>query len=150
MLVMDSKKGAGVPIDRVQAVAAAQFSCDLDDWRHAARRQLLEAREAKQVAEKRLLERKLAECRPLPLLPWCECDELCITPCPVFVGCCEEKWCYEVPLVICRPRRRPGIERILMERAYLGLLTRMRTFDWQVTHGHIVGVKNGIHFDIFV
>jgi hypothetical protein len=152
MLVMETnKKGAAVPIESVHAVGVAQFGCDLDEWRQGARRKpSVECRDVNSAAEKRRLERKLAECRRLPPPLFCEPDELCITPYPVFVGCCEEQRYCEVSFAKCRPRHPCNIERILMERAYLGLLTRMRTFDWQVTHGHVLGVKNGRYFDIFV
>jgi hypothetical protein len=153
MLVMGSpQRESGVRIESVHAVGVAQFGCDLDEWRHTARRKPgVECRDVNRLSEKRRLARKLAECRPLPTPPLCEADELCVTPCPVFVGRCEEKGICEVPFgKECRPRRPRNIERILMERAYLGLLTRMWTFDWQVTHGHVLGIKNGRYFDIFV
>jgi hypothetical protein len=140
-----------VPIESVHAVAGMQFGCDLDDWRHAARRKpRVECRDMNQVAEKRRLECRAVECRPLPPRPVCERDERCLTPCPAFVGWCEERRIYEMPSKICRARRPRDIERILLERAYLGLLTRMRTFDWQVIHGHVLGIKNGSYFDIYV
>jgi hypothetical protein len=36
------------------------------------------------------------------------------------------------------------VNRILLRRALAGLLTRMRTFDWQVSHGHKVGGSDGL------
>jgi hypothetical protein len=37
-----------------------------------------------------------------------------------------------------------NMNRILLRRALAGLLTRMRTFDWQVIHGHKVGGTDGL------
>jgi hypothetical protein len=37
-----------------------------------------------------------------------------------------------------------NMNRILLRRALAGLLTRMRTFDWQVIHGHKVGGTGGL------
>jgi hypothetical protein len=37
-----------------------------------------------------------------------------------------------------------NLNRILLGRALAGLLTRMRTFDWQVIHGHQVGGTGGL------
>ncbi len=35
------------------------------------------------------------------------------------------------------------MNRVLLKRAFAGLLSRIRTFDWQVTHGHKVGGTEG-------
>jgi hypothetical protein len=35
------------------------------------------------------------------------------------------------------------INRVLLKRAFAGLLSRLRTFDWQVIHGHSVGGIDG-------
>jgi hypothetical protein len=35
------------------------------------------------------------------------------------------------------------MNRVLLKRAFAGLLSRLRTFDWQVIHGHSVGGIDG-------
>ena len=38
-----------------------------------------------------------------------------------------------------RERIELDVNHVLLKRAMAGLLSRMRTFDWQIIHGHIVG-----------
>jgi hypothetical protein len=67
-------------------------------------------------------------------------------PCWVRVPCCEP--------FSCNPERRSrrcgehNINQILLRRAMAGVLTRLRSFDWQVIHGHNVG-DSGHSLDTF-
>jgi hypothetical protein len=57
---------------------------------------------------------------------------------------CRPNWiaCEHLP---CKPARKgcrsaePNINQVLLRRALAGVLTRLRSFDWQVIHGHNVG-----------
>jgi hypothetical protein len=42
------------------------------------------------------------------------------------------------------------VNRVLLQRALAGVLTRLRSFDWQVIHGHQVGgsEKRGTSLDV--
>ena len=44
----------------------------------------------------------------------------------------------------------PDVNHILLKRAFAGLLSRLRTFDWQIIHGHEVGgsEKRGTSLDV--
>jgi hypothetical protein len=61
----------------------------------------------------------------------------------------------KLPRVDCRKLStsklaNPDVNRILLKRAFAGLLSRLRTFDWQVIHGHEVGgsAKRGTSLDV--
>jgi hypothetical protein len=44
----------------------------------------------------------------------------------------------------------PEVNRVLLQRALAGVLSRLRSFDWQVIHGHQVGgsEKRGTSLDV--
>jgi hypothetical protein len=74
-----------------------------------------------------------------------ECKEIVCHPCRVRLACepflCKpERWCSR--------RGEPNINEILLRRAIAGVLTRLRSYDWQVIHGHYVG-DNGNALDFF-
>jgi hypothetical protein len=75
----------------------------------------------------------------------CDVPGICDGPriiacCPVFHG--SRPLEHDCRRAVCRSIE-PNVNEILLRRAFVGLLSRMRTFDWQVIHGHIVGGIDG-------
>ena len=161
-------------INPVHASVAPQ-PCACDEWGHEEWWKARDCGLIKEEIVKRILERKLLQRRIEERLLCLEHDELCLGGAPVCPCCLDEPCC--CPVLCCDPSCLgpcccPGpcccwgcccagpcccgpeccavdIERILAERAYLGLLARMRTFDWQVIHGHVLGLKTDSYFDIY-
>ncbi len=79
----------------------------------------------------------LEDCKAIACRPNWICCRPCLGACPP--GCC---CCHEV-----NPRE-VNINQVLLRRAMAGVLTRLRSYDWQVTHGHYVG-DNGNSLDYF-
>jgi hypothetical protein len=60
--------------------------------------------------------------------------------------CRDKLACRAVPVELRRKVCKfseADINRVLLKRALAGLLSRLRTFDWQVIHGHNVGGIDG-------
>jgi len=77
--------------------------------------------------------RECVEQQPFPV-----CESAPVVPCP------PPKRQHKLQTIECRKRSsgklaNPEINRVLLQRALAGVLTRLRSFDWQVIHGHQVG-----------
>ena len=79
----------------------------------------------------------LEDCKGIACRPnWPCCQPY---PCACPPRCCR---CHEFnPCAV-------NINQVLLRRAMAGVLTRLRSFDWQVIHGHYVG-DSGRSLDVF-
>ena len=84
------------------------------------------------------------ELHPIP-----ECETAAVSPCP------PHKRERKLRPIECRKPSSceladRNINHVLLQRALAGVLTRLRSFDWQVIHGHLVGdsEKRGTSLDV--